>query len=161
MNQNVLEQKKAVVEEVSNILKNSGSVIIAEYRGLTVAEIAEVKRALLKENAKMSVYKNTLVDRAADATGHSELKQFLEGPNALIASEDSVSGAKVVAKFAKDHENLVIKGALVDGKVVGKDEVVALSKLPNKEGMISMLLSVLQAPVRQFACAVKAVADKQ
>lgn len=161
MNQNVLEQKKAVVEEVTNILKNSGSVIIAEYRGLTVAELSDVKRELLKNNAKLSVYKNTLVDRAVDAAGYSDLKQYLEGPNAIISSQDSVSGAKIVAKFAKKHENLVIKGALVDGKVVGKDEVVALSKLPNKEGMISMLLSVLQAPVRGFACAVKAVADKQ
>lgn len=161
MNQNVLEQKKAVVDEVTNILKNSGSVIVAEYRGLTVAEISDVKKQLLKNNAKMGVYKNTLVDRAADAAGYADLKQYLEGPNALISSEDSVSGAKIVAKFAKAHENFVIKGALVDGKVIGKDEVVALSKLPNKEGMISMLLSVLQAPVRGLACAVKAVADKQ
>ena len=161
MNQNVLEQKKAVVDEVSNILKNSSSVIIAEYRGLTVAELSEVKRELLKNNSKMGVYKNTLVDRAAEATGHSDLKQFLEGPNAIISSEDSVSGAKIVAKFAKTHENLVIKGALVDGKVIDKKAVIALSKLPNKEGMISMLLSVLQAPVRGLACAVKAVADKQ
>ena len=161
MNQNVLEQKKAVVEELTNILKNSGSVIVAEYRGLTVAEISAVKRELLQNNAKLCVYKNTLVDRAADATGYTNLKQFLEGPNALISSEDSVSGAKIVSKFAKKYENLVIKGALVDGKVIGKDEVIALSKLPNKEGMISMLLSVLQAPVRGFACALKAVADKQ
>ena len=161
MNQNVLEQKKAVVEELTNILKNSGSVIVAEYRGLTVAEISAVKIELLQNNAKLCVYKNTLVDRAADATGYTDLKQFLEGPNALISSEDSVSGAKIVANFAKKYENLVIKGALVDGKVIGKDEVIALSKLPNKEGMISMLLSVLQAPVRGFACALKAVADKQ
>jgi large subunit ribosomal protein L10 len=161
MNHNILEQKKAIVEEVSSLLKDSGSVIVAEYRGLNVAEITELKRALLKENAKMCVYKNTLVDRAAEACGYSDMKQYLEGPNALISSTDSISAAKVATKFAKKHENLVIKAAIVEGKVVGKDDVIALSKLPNKEGMLSMLLSVLQAPVRSFACAVKAVAEKE
>ena len=161
MNHNILEQKKAIVEEVSSLLKDSGSVIVAEYRGLNVAEISELKRALLKENAKMCVYKNTLVDRAAEACGYSDMKQYLEGPNALISSTDSISAAKVATKFAKKHENLVIKAAIVEGKVIGKDDVIALSKLPNKEGMLSMLLSVLQAPVRSFACAVKAVADKE
>ena len=161
MNHNILEQKKAIVEEVSSLLKDSGSVIVAEYRGLNVAEISELKRDLLKENAKMCVYKNTLVDRAAEACGYSDMKQYLEGPNALISSTDSISAAKIATKFAKKHENLVIKAAIVEGKVVGKDDVIALSKLPNKEGMLSMLLSVLQAPVRSFACAVKAVADKE
>jgi large subunit ribosomal protein L10 len=161
MNHNILEQKKAIVEEVSSLLKDSGSVIVAEYRGLNVAEISELKRALLKENAKMCVYKNTLVDRAAEACGYSDMKQYLEGPNALISSVDSISAAKIATKFAKKHENLVIKAAIVEGKVVGKDDVIALSKLPNKEGMLSMLLSVLQAPVRSFACAVKAVAEKE
>ena len=161
MNQNVLNQKKAIVEEVSSLLKDSGSVIVAEYRGLNVAEISELKRDLLKENAKMCVYKNTLVDRAAEACGYSDMKQYLEGPNALISSVDSISAAKIATKFAKKHENLVIKAAIVEGKVVGKDDVIALSKLPNKEGMLSMLLSVLQAPVRSFACAVKAVAEKE
>lgn len=161
MNQNILEQKKAIVEEVSSLLKDSGSVIVAEYRGLNVAEISELKRDLLKENAKMCVYKNTLVDRAAEACGYSDMKQYLEGPNALISSVDSISAAKIATKFAKKHENLVIKAAIVEGKVVGKDDVIALSKLPNKEGMLSMLLSVLQAPVRSFACAVKAVAEKE
>ena len=161
MNPNVLEQKKAVVQEVSTLLKDSGSVIVAEYRGLSVAEISELKRELLKENAKMCVYKNTLVDRAAEACGFDDMKQYLEGPNALISSTDSISAAKIATKFAKKHEQLVIKAAIVEGKVVGKDDVIALSKLPNKEGMLSMLLSVLQAPVRSFACAVKAVADKE
>lgn len=161
MNPNVLEQKKAVVQEVSTLLKDSGSVIVAEYRGLSVAEISELKRELLKENAKMCVYKNTLVDRAAEACGFDDMKQYLEGPNALISSTDSISAAKIATKFAKKHEQLVIKAAIVEGKVVGKDDVIALSKLSNKEGMLSMLLSVLQAPVRSFACAVKAVAEKE
>lgn len=161
MNQNVLEQKKAVVEEISNVLKESGSVVIVEYRGLKVSEIMELKRNLLKADSKMSVYKNTMVERAADACGYSDVKQYLEGPNAVIYSKDPINAAKIAAKFAKTHEDLVIKAAIVDGKVVGKDDVIALSKLPGREGLLSMLLSVLQAPVRNMACAIKAVAEKQ
>lgn len=161
MNQSVLENKKAIVDEVVDLVNNSKSVVIAEYRGLKVSEIAAFKRELLKSNAKMSVYKNSLVERAVDKLGYDELNQYLEGPNAIITCPDPVSAAKVSAKFAKAHECFVIKGALVEGKVISKDEVITLSKLPNREGMLSMLLSVLQAPVRGLACAVKAVADKQ
>ena len=160
MNQSILESKKAIVDEVCELVNNSGSVVIAEYRGLKVSEIADFKRELLKTNAKMSVYKNSLVERAAEKLGHSELNQYLTGPNALITCPDAISAAKVSAKFAKAHDNLVIKGALVEGKVISKEEVITLSKLPDRDGMLSMLLSVLQAPVRVFACAVKAVADK-
>jgi large subunit ribosomal protein L10 len=109
MNQNVLEQKKAVVDEVTSIMKDSKSVIIAEYRGLKVDEIIELKRALIKENAAIGIYKNTLVDRAADACGYSEIKEYLEGPNAIISAPDSISAAKIACKFAKKHEHLVIK----------------------------------------------------
>ena len=161
MNQSVLENKKAIVDEVVDLVNNSKSVVIAEYRGLKVSEIAAFKREFLKSNAKMSVYKNSLVERAVDKLGYDELNQYLEGPNAIITCPDPVSAAKVSAKFAKAHECFVIKGALVEGKVISKDEVITLSKLPNREGMLSMLLSVLQAPVRSFACAVKAVAEKE
>ena len=160
MNQSILESKKAIVDEVCELVNNSGSVVIAEYRGLKVSEIADFKRELLKTNAKMSVYKNSLVERAAEKLGHNELAQYLTGPNAIITCEDAINAAKVSAKFAKKHDCFKIKGALVEGKVISKDEVITLSKLPNIEGMYSMLLSVLQAPVRGFACAVKAVADK-
>ena len=160
MNQSVLENKKAIVNEIAELVEKSASVVIAEYRGLTVAEIASFKRELLKSNAKMSVYKNSLVERAAEKLGHNELTQYLTGPNAIITCDDAINAAKVSAKFAKKHDCFKIKGALVEGKVISKDEVITLSKLPNREGMYSMLLSVLQAPVRGFACAVKAVADK-
>jgi large subunit ribosomal protein L10 len=161
MNQEILQTKSELVNEVVASIKDSSTVVICEYRGLTVAELTDLRRTLKTSNSTMAVYKNTLVDRAAEACGYSDMKQYLEGPNALISSVDSISAAKIATKFAKKHENLVIKAAIVEGKVVGKDDVIALSKLPNKEGMLSMLLSVLQAPVRSFACAVKAVADKE
>jgi large subunit ribosomal protein L10 len=161
MNQNVLENKKKTVEEIVNLIKGSKSVVIVEYRGLSVSEISSLKRDLLKKDAKMFVYKNTMVAKANDELGYEELDQLLEGPNALVVANDEISGANVVAKFAKTHENLIIKGGLVDGKVVSADEIKTLAKLPGRDGLLSMLLSVLQAPVRNLACAIKAVAEKQ
>jgi large subunit ribosomal protein L10 len=161
MNQNVLESKKKTVEEIVNLIKGSKSVVIVEYRGLSVSEISSLKRDLLKKDAKMFVYKNTMFAKANDELGYEELDQLLEGPNALVVANDEISGANVVAKFAKTHENLVIKGGLVDGKVVSADEIKTLAKLPGRDGLLSMLLSVLQAPVRNLACAIKAVAEKQ
>lgn len=161
MNQNILKAKEAVVNEVVDNMNASSSVTVVEYRGLTVAEITELRRALRSVDASMRVYKNSLVERAADKLGHESLKETLEGPNAIVFSKDTIAGPKVVAKFAKKHDNLVIKGGVVEGRVMSKDEMKIIASLPGREGLISMLLSCLQAPVRQFACAVKAVADKQ
>ena len=159
MNQTVLESKKGVAAEIQDKLQNSSSTVVAEYRGLTVAEVTELRRALKAEGCEMKVYKNTLASKAADAVGLGDLKASLTGPNALAFSTDETAAARVMAKFAKKHDKLVLKGGVVNGKVVDVNTVKALSELPNREGMLSMLLSVLQAPVSSFARVVKAVAD--
>ena len=161
MNQAVLAAKSETVKEISEKAKKSQTIIVCEYRGLTVAEIQEVRRALHKEKAEMSVYKNSLVERAVDELGYNELNDILKGPNAIVFSEDVIAGAKVIAKYAKRHRDvLVVKGGIVEGKFVDAKGIIEVSKLPGKEGLISMFLSCLQAPIRSFACAVKAVADK-
>ena len=161
MNQAVLAAKSETVKEISDKAKKSQTIVVCEYRGLTVAQIQEVRRALHKENAEMNVYKNSLVERACDELGYADLKQVLKGPNAIIFSEDVISGAKVVAKFAKRHKDiLVVKGGIVEGKFVDANGIQEVAKLPGREGLLSMFLSCLQAPIRSFACAVKAVADK-
>ncbi len=160
MNQEILKAKKEVVSEVTDGIKNSSSMVVVEYRGLTVDEITEVRHALKEVDASLRVYKNSLVERAVDDLGHSELKELLEGPNAIVFSKDTIAGPKVVAKFAKKHENLVIKGGLVEGKMMNVDQIKTIASLPGREGLISMFLSCLQAPIRNFACAVKAVAEK-
>ena len=161
MNQAVIAAKSETVKEISDKAKKSQTIVVCEYRGLTVAEIQEVRRALRKENAEMNVYKNSLVERACDELGYNELKDILKGPNAIVFSEDVIAGAKVVAKFAKKHRDiLIVKGGIVEGKFVDAKGILEVSKLPGKEGLISMFLSCLQAPIRSFACAVKAVADK-
>ena len=161
MNQAVLEAKSATVKEISEKAKKSQTIIVCEYRGLTVAQIQEVRRALRKEKAEMNVYKNSLVERAVDELGYNELNDILKGPNAIVFSEDVIAGAKVIAKYAKRHRDiLIVKGGIVEGKFVDAKGILEVSKLPGKEGLISMFLSCLQAPIRSFACAVKAVADK-
>ena len=159
MNQAVLESKKNVVTEISDKFKNSGSTVIAEYRGLSVAEVTELRRTLRAENIEMKVYKNTLASLAADEAGVGDLKDVLTGPNALVFGPDETAASRVLAQFAKKHKALVLKGGIVEGKVVDLNTIKELSALPNREGMLSMLLSVLQAPVSQFARAVNAVAE--
>lgn len=160
MNKNVLIAKQEIVSEIVTKAKASSAIIVAEYRGLTVAQIQELRRALAAEHASMNVYKNSLVERASDELGYADLKQVLDGPNAIFFSEEVSTGAKVLAKYAKRYgDSLKIKGGIFEGKFADKNGVIEVSKLPNKEGMLAMLLSCLQAPVRQFACTVKAVAD--
>ena len=161
MNQAVLESKKNVVTEIADKFKNSGSTVIAEYRGLSVAEVTELRRKLREENVEMKVYKNTLASLAADAAELSDLKHVLTGPNALVFGQDETAASRILAQFAKKHKALILKGGIVEGKVVDENTIKELSALPNREGMLSMLLSVLQAPVSQFARAVNAVAEQK
>ena len=161
MNEKVLKSKQETVVKIADRIKTSAAVIVAEYRGLTVAEMSELRRILAKDGANLTVYKNSLVSRAADSLGVEGLDEYLTGPNAIIFSDDVIQGPKIVAKFAKRHDSLVIKGGLAEGKVVNKEQVVELSKLPGREGLLSMLCSVLQAPIRNLAYAVQCVADKQ
>ena len=161
MNPSTLESKKQVVSKISESFKGASTMVIVEYRGLTVADLSELRKSLKAVKASFNVYKNTLVQRASDELGYNELDQYLSGSNAYVFSEDVVEGPKVLAKFAKKNENLVIKAGLVEGKVVDAAGVKAVATMPNREGLISMFLSCLQAPIRSFACTFKAVADSK
>jgi len=159
MNKQVLEAKQSVVKEIVEKAKNSTTIVVAEYRGLTVAQLQELRRALIKENSELCVYKNSLVERASEELGY-EMKDILSGPNAIIFSKEASNGAKVAVKYSKKfRDTLVIKGGVVEGKFADADKIKEVSKLPGREGLISMFLSCLQAPIRQFAATVKAVAD--
>ena len=159
MNQAVLSSKQALVSEISDKIKNSQSTVVCEYRGLSVAEVTELRRKLRAEDVDFKVYKNTMVERACDDCGFEDLKDALKGPNAFAFSEDATAPARVLAKFAKKHKALVLKKGIVEGKVVDEATIKELSLLPNRDGMLSMLLSCLQSPVSSFARVVKAVAE--
>jgi len=161
-NAKVLESKQQQVSEVSGKLKDSTTTVVVDYRGLNVSQVTELRKQLRGAGVEFEVLKNTLVRRATAEAELSELDQYLSGPTAIAFSkDDAVAPAKILSDFAKKNEKLNVKGGVVEGKVVGFEQIKALADLPSREGLLSMLLSVLQAPVRNFALAVKAVSDKQ
>lgn len=158
----IREEKAQIVAEISEKLKGSVSTILADYRGLTVAEVTELRKKLREAGVEFKVYKNTLTRRATAEVGLSELDEFLTGPTAIaFCAHDVVAPAKILSDFAKEHDALEIKAGVIEGKMVSLDQIKAVANLPSREGLLSMLLSVLQAPIRNFALAVKAVSEKQ
>ncbi len=161
-NAKVLEEKKQLVSEVSEKLRDSVCTVIADYRGLNVAQVTQLRKSLREAGIEFRVLKNTLVRRATAATDLTGLDEHLVGPTAIAFSkEDAVAPAKILSEFSKKNEHLKVKAGVVEGKIVGVDQIKALADLPSREGLLSMLLSVMQAPIRNFALAVKAVAEKQ
>jgi len=158
----VREEKVQIVNEIVEKLQNSKSTVVTDYRGLNVAQVTELRKKCREAGVEFKVYKNTLTRRATAEAGLTDLDAVLTGPTAIAFSkEDEIAAAKVLSDFAKANEALEIKGGVMEGKVLSVDEVKAIASLPNREGLLSMLLSVLQAPIRNFALAVKAVGDQK
>ena len=157
-----IETKKVQVEEIAEKFKAAASIVVVDYRGLTVGQATELRKQLREAGVEFKVYKNTLSRRAAEAAGLEGINEFLTGPNAIaFSNEDVVAPAKIINDFAKKNEALEIKAGIIEGNVSSADDVKALAELPSREGLLSMLLSVLQAPVRNFALATKAVAEQK
>ncbi len=162
MNQSILKQKEAVVNEISDLMKKSAATVVCEYRGLTVDEITTLRRDLREKNAVATVYKNSLVTRAAESCDHKDFDEYLSGPNMYIFFEDYTNGSlRSVAKFAKKYDAFSIKGGIIENKVCDADYVKQIAALPSKEGLVSMLLSVLQAPMRNLAYSLSQVSEKK
>ena len=161
-NAKVIQAKQEAVDVVTAKLRESVTTVVADYRGLNVTQVTELRKQLREAGIEFQVLKNSLVRRATAAAELSELDSVLTGPTAIAFSkEDAVAPAKILSDFAKKNDALEIKGGVVEGLVVDVDQIKALAALPSREGLLSMLLSVLQAPVRNLALAVKAVADKE
>ncbi len=158
----IIEHKKQIVSEIADKLRNSKSTILVDYRGLDVAEVTELRQQLREAGVDFKVYKNTMTRRATEEAELTELNETLVGPTAIAFSdEDVVAPAKILNNFAKDHDALEIKGGVIEGNVASLEQIKELADLPNYEGLVSMLLSVLQAPVRNFAYVTKAVAEQK
>jgi len=161
-NAKVIQTKQEAVEVVAAKLRESVSTVVADYRGLNVAQVTELRKQLREAGVEFQVLKNTLVRRATESAELTELNEVLVGPTAIAFSkDDAVIAAKILNDFAKTNDALELKGGVVEGRVVSADEIKALASLPSRDGLLSMLLSVLQAPVRNFALAVKAVSEKE
>ncbi|MCF0155630.1 MAG: 50S ribosomal protein L10 [Veillonella sp.] len=161
----VTEQKQAIVAQMKETLSESKGAVLVSYSGLTVAQATDLRRKFLAEGCEYKVIKNTLTRIAANELEIGEtFTSQLEGPTALAFSkEDAVAPARVISNFIKGLENneLTVKAGIVEGDVLDAAAVNEIASLPNREGMLSMLLSVLQAPIRNVAYAVKAVAEAQ
>ncbi|MDF2925337.1 MAG: ribosomal protein [Paenibacillaceae bacterium] len=160
-NATVLAEKQQLVSEVTAKLQGSACTVVADYRGLSVAQVTLLRKNLREAGVEFQVLKNSLVRRATAEANLSELDSVLTGPTAIAFSTDVVAPAKILAEFAKKNDKLEIKGGVVEGRVVDQAQIKALADLPSRDGLLSMLLSVLQAPIRNFALAVKAVAEKE
>ncbi|MBD8523429.1 50S ribosomal protein L10 [Lysinibacillus sp. FSL R7-0073] len=157
-----IENKQVQVQEITEKFQNASSVVVVDYRGLNVAQVTELRKQLREAGVEFKVYKNTLTRRAAEAAGLEGINDVLVGPNAIaFSNEDVVAPAKIINEFAKKNEALEIKAGIIEGTISSVEDVKALAELPSREGLLSMLLSVLQAPVRNFALATKAVAEQK
>ena len=161
MNQQVLQAKKETVAKITKDLQSAGSLTVVSYQGLTVAEMQELRKALEGAKATITIYKNTMVRRALEDAKKPELGDLLNGPNAFVFSEEIGAGPKALAKFARTHEHLVLKGGLAEDRVFDEAGIKALGKMPDRNGLLSMFISCLNAPITKFAATVKAIADKQ
>ena len=147
-NKKVLEEKKGKIADLSARIKESKSIILADYRGLTVEEDTQLRNALRKAGVQYSVIKNTIIKFAAKENGLDSIIPYLEGPTAVaISTVDEISAAKVLSEFAKKHAKLELKAGIVEGKVLNADGVKVLAELPPKEVLIARALGGLKAPI--------------
>lgn len=144
-----IEEKSLVVSEIKEKFQQSSGVVLADYRGLTVAQVTQLRAKLRKAGVEYRVLKNTLVRRAADELGVEGLDSYLKGPTALAFSADPVAPAKILIDFAKENKikTFQIKAGVLEGKVIGADAVKALADLPSREVLLTMVLRGMQAPL--------------
>ena len=158
--------KAAKVDEIAGKLETAGTVLVTEYRGLDVPAQAQLRAAVKDAGGEFKIYKNTLTKLAAERTGMA-IDEHLTGPTALAfayppegGQADPVALSKALTEFQKSNEALVIKGGVMDGAVIGVDDVNALSKVPPREEMLAMFAGLLQAPMSQFAALLQAMPTK-
>ena len=158
----VLESKKAIVAQLTERFQNAQAGVLADYRGLTVAQDTELRSKMREAGVEYTVLKNNLVRFAAKNVGLDDLDPILHGPTAIATSaDDVVAPAKVLVEFAKENDTLELKGGFVDGKVISVDEVKVYAAIPSREVLISKMLGSLQSPIGALARTLQAIVDEQ
>jgi large subunit ribosomal protein L10 len=155
-----LEQKKAVVADVSARLNDAQAALIAEYRGLSVAQMTDLRQRAHAAKVYLKVVKNTLARRAVEGSPYECLKDQFIGPLAFAISGDPVAVAKLLSEFAKDNEALKIKAGAMNGKIMTAQQIHALAKLPGREQLLAILLGTMQAPIQKFVQTLNEVPSK-
>lgn len=167
-------QKEQKVADLRETIEASKGAIATDYRGLSVADLTELRKKLREVDAEFHIVKNTLFKLAADGLITDEtFSSYLEGPSAIgFAKKDSVSAAKVLLEFAKTHKTFAVKAGYVEGRTLDADQVIALSKLPSREVLIAQMLGSLNSPITglvgtlngilsNFVFTLQAIADKK
>lgn len=155
----ILEQKKGVVNEIVDKLKNSESVIIFQYQGLTVDELSSLRKELKGVDSDVKVYKNTLLKRAADEL-NINLDGFLEGPNAILFGKSLLEPIKIISEFAKNHDKLDIRVGVINGDVADISVIKEYASIPSRDGLLTMFASGLMQYAKYFAIGIDLYAKK-
>ena len=154
-----LDLKKEVVNEISEKIQNSASIIVFTYQGLSVQEISELRTELKKVDSEVKIYKNTLAKRAfQDANIDND--EFWEGPNAILFGKDLLEPIKVISKFSKDNDNIVIKTGYADGKILSVDDIKAYASIPSRDGLLTMFAGGIMQYAKYFAMGIDLYAKK-
>ncbi len=155
----ILEQKKQVVSEIVDKLKNSESVIIFQYQGMTVEELSDLRRKLKEVDSDVKVYKNTLLKRAADEL-KINLDDFLEGPNAILFGASLLEPIKIISEFAKSHDKLDIRVGVISGDVADLSVIKEYASIPSREGLLTMLAGGMMQYVKDLAISLNLYAEQ-
>ncbi len=157
----ILQEKQAYVAALTEKLQNAVAGVVVSYKGISVEEDTALRRKMREAGVDYAVVKNTMLRRAADNVGLNGLHDVLEGSTALAVSTDYTAAAKILCEYAEKSDTFEVKAGFIDGEVIDTARVQELSKLPSKEGLLSMLLSVLNGPIRGLAVALNAIAEKE
>ncbi|MCI8490805.1 MAG: 50S ribosomal protein L10 [Lachnospiraceae bacterium] len=156
-----VELKQPIVQEISENVKDAQSVVVVDYRGLTVAEDTELRKQLREAGVTYKVYKNTLMNFAFKGTDFESLAPVLEGPSAIaISSADATAPARILAKFAKTAPALEMKAGVVEGTFYDAEGIKAIAAVPSREELLSKFLGSIQSPITNFARVLKQIAEK-
>lgn len=154
-----LEAKKEIVKEIIDNVKNSESVILFTYQGLTVSELSDLRRELRNCNSEVKIYKNTLLKIAMDDL-KINLDGFLEGPNAILFGKDLLEPIKAIDKFAKDHDKVDIRVGIISGDVADLQTIKEYASIPSREGLLTMLAGGMIQYVKELAIGINLYAEK-
>ena len=155
-----VELKQPIVEEIKESIKDAKSVVLVDYRGLTVEQDTKFRKAMRESDVIYKVYKNTMVKRAIEGTEFEALKDDLEGPTAVaISKTDATAPARIVAQFAKENPVLEIKTGVVEGTYYDNAGIKTIATIPSRDVLISKLLGSMQSPIANFARVIKQIAE--
>lgn len=156
-----VELKQPIVQAIAEDVKDAASVVLVDYRGLTVAQDTDLRKQLREAGIVYKVCKNTMMKRAFEGTEYAALEEHLEGPSAIaISKDDATAPARILCKFAKDAKALELKAGVVEGAVYDAKALEAVAKVPSREELISKLLGSLQSPITNFARVLNQIAEQ-